>query len=130
MIRRPPRSTLFPYTTLFRSLEAELALQQVAHRLRHGALDLDSHDGPEGAAADLLLHRLREVRGAGLVEVDVAAAGDAERMHLDDLTTRQQRLEVAADHFFQRHHALVLRQRDEARQRGRQLEVHEMSRTR
>src|SRR5256885_10460061 len=24
MIRRPPRSTLFPYTTLFRSLEAEL----------------------------------------------------------------------------------------------------------
>src|SRR2546422_10291895 len=66
MIRRPPRSTLFPYTTLFRS----------------------------------------------------------------DLTARQQRLEVAADHFFQRHHALVLRQRDEARQRGRQLEVHEMSRTR
>src|SRR2546422_8271456 len=25
MIRRPPRSTLFPYTTLFRSLEAERA---------------------------------------------------------------------------------------------------------
>src|SRR3712207_430986 len=24
MIRRPPRSTLFPYTTLFRSVEAEL----------------------------------------------------------------------------------------------------------
>ena len=24
MIRRPPRSTLFPYTTLFRSCEAEL----------------------------------------------------------------------------------------------------------
>src|SRR5438445_898890 len=26
MIRPPPRSTLFPYTTLFRSLEMELAL--------------------------------------------------------------------------------------------------------
>src|SRR3712207_7259525 len=25
MIRRPPRSTLFPYTTLFRSLSADLA---------------------------------------------------------------------------------------------------------
>src|SRR2546427_3459258 len=25
MIRRPPRSTLFPYTTLFRSTQAELA---------------------------------------------------------------------------------------------------------
>src|SRR2546429_6422302 len=27
MIRRPPRSTLFPYTTLFRSLEGGLVLQ-------------------------------------------------------------------------------------------------------
>src|SRR2546425_9743584 len=26
MIRRPPRSTLFPYTTLFRSHESEIAL--------------------------------------------------------------------------------------------------------
>src|SRR5258707_11341100 len=32
MIRRPPRSTLFPYTTLFRSACLEL-LQQVAPRL-------------------------------------------------------------------------------------------------
>src|SRR5258708_29641309 len=29
MIRRPPRSTLFPYTTLFRSLAAVLALLHV-----------------------------------------------------------------------------------------------------
>src|SRR3989454_11927200 len=28
MIRRPPRSTLFPYTTLFRSMEAEVFEQQ------------------------------------------------------------------------------------------------------
>src|SRR2546426_4220687 len=28
MIRRPPRSTLFPYTTLFRSDDAGLVLQQ------------------------------------------------------------------------------------------------------
>src|SRR2546425_13242635 len=31
MIRRPPRSTLFPYTTLFRSLSR--AASRVAHRL-------------------------------------------------------------------------------------------------
>src|SRR2546430_6217555 len=32
MIRRPPRSTLFPYTTLFRSRRVRLALlEQVAH---------------------------------------------------------------------------------------------------
>src|SRR2546426_9239358 len=29
MIRRPPRSTLFPYTTLFRSVEAPAALVDV-----------------------------------------------------------------------------------------------------
>src|SRR2546426_6751824 len=32
MIRRPPRSTLFPYTTLFRSLTARPALHLVAER--------------------------------------------------------------------------------------------------
>src|SRR3712207_8889810 len=30
MIRRPPRSTLFPYTTLFRSIEADRAVLAVA----------------------------------------------------------------------------------------------------
>src|SRR5437588_4280305 len=34
MIRRPPRSTLFPYTTLFRSIEAgwDRAREEYAHR--------------------------------------------------------------------------------------------------
>src|SRR2546426_3915329 len=32
MIRRPPRSTLFPYTTLFRSIEGETGL--VVHLMR------------------------------------------------------------------------------------------------
>src|SRR3712207_8536795 len=38
MIRRPPRSTLFPYTTLFRSVPSEVAddLAQVAERLARG----------------------------------------------------------------------------------------------
>src|SRR3712207_8086149 len=34
MIRRPPRSTLFPYTTLFRSLRVEVELAEEAPR-RH-----------------------------------------------------------------------------------------------
>src|SRR5438445_5977040 len=29
MIRRPPRSTLFPYTTLFRSIEGHIATDQL-----------------------------------------------------------------------------------------------------
>src|SRR2546427_1156656 len=39
MIRRPPRSTLFPYTTLFRSLVAALdALDAVATRVREASV--------------------------------------------------------------------------------------------
>src|SRR2546430_15452261 len=44
MIRRPPRSTLFPYTTLFRSLHRERRLHRLpasrkhrSHPRRHGA---------------------------------------------------------------------------------------------
>src|SRR2546430_14458538 len=37
MIRRPPRSTLFPYTTLFRSLVADVARGRADHA-RHGVL--------------------------------------------------------------------------------------------
>src|SRR5258707_10918157 len=39
MIRRPPRSTLFPYTTLFRSVEARLRTAGVAT-----GIDADSGD--------------------------------------------------------------------------------------
>src|SRR3712207_7434258 len=39
MIRRPPRSTLFPYTTLFRSRPVRLRLR-VVRRLRVPAADL------------------------------------------------------------------------------------------
>src|SRR2546429_911333 len=40
MIRRPPRSTLFPYTTLFRSTR-----RQPARSTRHEAHHLRSHRG-------------------------------------------------------------------------------------
>src|SRR6266480_7771511 len=40
MIRRPPRSTLFPYTTLFRSRQLLQRAAQTA--LEWGSLDLDS----------------------------------------------------------------------------------------
>src|SRR3712207_7696712 len=46
MIRRPPRSTLFPYTTLFRSLHGVLALRarlaDGLHRVARDELPLDS----------------------------------------------------------------------------------------
>src|SRR3712207_8375968 len=47
MIRRPPRSTLFPYTTLFRSGSARSEGSQLRHRGRGG---LDPHRrGPHPA---------------------------------------------------------------------------------
>src|SRR2546425_7298210 len=44
MIRRPPRSTLFPYTTLFRSVEA-VARDDRARRIDHHHADREEHDG-------------------------------------------------------------------------------------
>src|SRR2546427_8673408 len=41
MIRRPPRSTLFPYTTLFRSLESTLALKRKTASSSVGTLPPD-----------------------------------------------------------------------------------------
>src|SRR3989442_9347106 len=47
MIRRPPRSTLFPYTTLFRSLER--LGRDVRRAAREGASDgFDEHRAIEG----------------------------------------------------------------------------------
>src|SRR5690349_23414839 len=41
MIRRPPRSTLFPYTTLFRSPVGELAGAEAAHAVDLVLADLE-----------------------------------------------------------------------------------------
>src|SRR5256885_17210901 len=38
MIRRPPRSTLFPYTTLFRSLVPATRAERLGHQPHRGAL--------------------------------------------------------------------------------------------
>src|SRR5438445_3864124 len=50
MIRRPPRSTLFPYTTLFRS-EGHVDLAQPIHRARpavpHRQLRIQPHRSEE-----------------------------------------------------------------------------------
>src|SRR3712207_7183676 len=79
MIRRPPRSTLFPYTTLFRSGPGEDALG-----------DLLGHAGRQEAVGDVLGH----VRRDDVVEdaVDGAAVhelrGDALQEALDRKSTR------------------------------------------
>src|SRR5258708_12505813 len=47
MIRRPPRSTLFPYTTLFRSLDAKGKL------VLPGLVDMHAHVYPQVSALGL-----------------------------------------------------------------------------
>src|SRR5256885_12758144 len=44
MIRRPPRSTLFPYTTLFRSAEMRAARRHLALQAHAGQLVVDHAD--------------------------------------------------------------------------------------
>src|SRR2546426_8782018 len=81
MIRRPPRSTLFPYTTLFRSLE-ELAQRAVTQSLL-ALLRMVHHEvRDEGAreTARLLLRVLHQERvhrpeGAGHALAGRRAAG-------------------------------------------------------
>src|SRR3712207_7573593 len=77
MIRRPPRSTLFPYTTLFRS----------AHRLEGRAEDV-------GPALGVAAQRLHHAAGLLVVRPDQdggARAGDGRRSeeHTSELQSRQ-----------------------------------------
>src|SRR3712207_8113847 len=75
MIRRPPRSTLFPYTTLFRSA------------LVAGLLQGDAGDAPRSVAADDDLVALGQVGRAEHVlrALDERVGGLARHDH-DDLT--------------------------------------------
>src|SRR5947208_9153299 len=56
MIRRPPRSTLFPYTTLFRSKDFTLADMSFAPRimvLGRLGVELEHHDRSEEHTSEL-----------------------------------------------------------------------------
>src|SRR2546422_4671072 len=63
MIRRPPRSTLFPYTTLFRSAGIQAGEKARSQAQVERAAEVELH----GAAA-------REVRGTGEMEIGVGSA--------------------------------------------------------
>src|SRR3712207_8717654 len=85
MIRRPPRSTLFPYTTLFRSLlerEGELAVAVVldhgANRVRHDVGER-GRGGRHVAVADVALLHVAGLDGAD----------DRSEEHTSELQSRQ-----------------------------------------
>src|SRR3712207_7510404 len=53
MIRRPPRSTLFPYTTLFRSGDKLRHVEGAAFEYAGGEVSLDSNLGQAALRANL-----------------------------------------------------------------------------
>src|SRR3712207_6891313 len=85
MIRRPPRSTLFPYTTLFRSDGvAHQVRQRVLDRLEQGLVELGLP--ALHVEADRLLELLTEVPDdAGELGPDVVRSEE----HTSELQSRQ-----------------------------------------
>src|SRR3712207_8425434 len=83
MIRRPPRSTLFPYTTLFRSHRPDAADDQRERRLEPGLvarrLQDRVHLGPGRQRRDLR-HERRRIR---------PDATDRSEEHTSELQSRQ-----------------------------------------
>src|SRR3712207_7783967 len=80
MIRRPPRSTLFPYTTLFRS-----DLRAVAGLAR----DRDDLDAAVGDLGDLEGEELADQVGVGARDGDLRAAVGRSEEHTSELQSRQ-----------------------------------------
>src|SRR3712207_7463916 len=89
MIRRPPRSTLFPYTTLFRSIDdvVEPPLGDVLHEVGVHALLAHPSDRVRGrpVAAQPDLGEPRPGHGAGLDE----PAHRRSEEHTSELQSRQ-----------------------------------------
>src|SRR5438067_10639718 len=80
MIRRPPRSTLFPYTTLFRSLQIDLLLVVAAQsqpRLladdRDDRLRSEEHTSELQSRFDLVCRLLLEKKNAATVSLTMLA---------------------------------------------------------
>src|SRR3712207_9529633 len=72
MIRRPPRSTLFPYTTLFRSMEE---------------VSIDKHGVHVRISGD---QEIREIRSNGKSDEDIRkAVNERSEEHTSELQSRQ-----------------------------------------
>src|SRR3989442_2621100 len=81
MIRRPPRSTLFPYTTLFRSLEAV----ELGRIVRAGHLDAAVHVEHVGREVE---RRRRQLAYVHPVAADGFDAGERSEEHTSELQSR------------------------------------------
>src|SRR3712207_7121101 len=87
MIRRPPRSTLFPYTTLFRSRLADGGAERPEQTVVEPAVeDVDGHPVPAQGRLESAVHPWPEVGRAH--ERDAERVGRSEE-HTSELQSRQ-----------------------------------------
>src|SRR3712207_7378376 len=84
MIRRPPRSTLFPYTTLFRSTEPAAASQFAFWLGRWRVTD----EGPE-AAGRTGVNEVRWLYEGTVLQESFAMPRDRSEEHTSELQSRQ-----------------------------------------
>src|SRR6266705_215022 len=113
MIRRPPRSTLFPYTTLFRSGSCPTWMAFVAKRMRSPGTESRSEEhtselqSPYDLVCRLLLEKKKEkvyqILPRGTNSVDVRLSDDQQarqRAEAALLHTRRVHVFLAAFFFF------------------------------
>src|SRR3712207_7785025 len=89
MIRRPPRSTLFPYTTLFRSVKAVTGAKIIAMDLDDKKLDVAKKEG-----ADIIVNSKKEDPAKAVMELTDKLGADAvidfrSEEHTSELQSRQ-----------------------------------------
>src|SRR5438093_9269251 len=82
MLPRPPRSTLFPYTTLFRSVADEVGIERVLARDAGAA---DQHRAAEQAAVGERVARDDAAQPFRLIERGAREAADRSEEHTSEL---------------------------------------------
>src|SRR2546422_8877711 len=108
MIRRPPRSTLFPYTTLFRS-QTGVSIMQMDAGLDTGAVLAQSgvpiapdddagtlHDKLAALGAEMIVATLADVQAGRVLPVPQPRQGGTHASKLGEAGTRLRRVRAAA----------------------------------
>src|SRR2546425_11138091 len=101
MIRRPPRSTLFPYTTLFRSIGVGQLARRLAHaRLEPGGQVLEArHHAVEAPGQEAELPSPRDAHaGAQLARLGAAHAVHENRHRMSDAALEEDREQERDEH--------------------------------
>src|SRR2546429_10022408 len=102
MIRRPPRSTLFPYTTLFRSMYDRVVTINNTHWPAYrnpGAplVDLRTFDPNDRSPEPQLVFRPEKLRELGIPDALIEAAAKSDRRDFSySMTCRVRRSKGAA----------------------------------